>query len=98
MNFELRSAITSLYLCNLDSFALLAIAICVSTAEEAHRVEDRVNALVDLSGPHEFFWTDISTASVIVRFEDRVEKEKNFFTACKKSLFMINKVMFPLDP
>lgn len=98
MNFELLSAIASLYLCNLDSFALLAVAICVSTAEEARRVEDRVNALVDLSGPHEVFWTDKSKASVIVRFEDRVEQVKNFFTACKKSLFMINKVMFPLDP
>src|SRR3954451_23918554 len=83
---------------NLDSVVFLAETICISSAEEARRVEDRVNVLVDLAGPHEVFWTDKSKASVIVKFQDRVEQVKGYFAACKRSLAMINKTMFPLNP
>ena len=75
----------------------LFAVICINTAEESHRVKNRVNTLMDLSSPHEVFWTDKSKASIIVKFQDRVDQIRDFFVACQRSLAMVNKAMFPLN-
>ena len=46
---------------------------------------DRVNALTDLAQPHDVFWTDKSKASVVVKFQDRVEQVHAFFEKCRAS-------------
>ena len=58
----------------------------------------RLNALTDMSGPHDVFWTDKSKASIVVRFQERVEQVRKFFEKCRESLAMVNQTMFPLNP
>ena len=58
----------------------------------------RVNALTDLSQPHEVFWSDKSKAAVLVRFQDHVEQVRAFFDKCRESLAMVYRTMFPLNP
>ena len=58
----------------------------------------RVNALTDLSQPHEVFWSDKSKAAVLVQFQDCVEQVCVFFEKCRASLAMVYKMMFPLNP
>ena len=58
----------------------------------------RVNALTDLSQPHTVIWTDKSKATVVVKFQERVEQVHTFFEKCRSSLIMVYKTMFPLNP
>src|SRR4051812_31960439 len=82
-----------LFLSNHDLPTSFATIICISSAEESRRVNNRLNVLMDLLGPHDVFWTDNSKASIIVKFQDRVEQIHNFFDACRRGL-----EMFPLNP
>ena len=47
------------------SFFLFA-GICIDDVEENRRITNRVNALANLSGNLDVFWTDRSFASVVV--------------------------------
>ena len=57
-----------------------------------------MNALTDLSQPHTVFWSDKSTAAVVVQFQDRVEQVRSFFERCHASLAMVYGTMLPLNP
>jgi len=88
------SAIEFVFLKDLFLFAV----ICLSDAEENKRVNSRVNAVTNLSQPHEVFWTDKSKAAVVVKFHDRVKQVHAFFDRCREVLALINQAMFPLNP
>ena len=66
--------------------------------EENRRITNRVNALANLSGDLDVFWTDRSFASAMVKFRDRVDQVHKFFETCRDSLAMVWETMFPLDP
>ena len=74
------------------------VVICINSAEESRWIDNSLNELANLSGPREKFWTDRSKASIILRFQDRINQIHNFFDACRRSLAMVNKAMFPLNP
>ena len=58
---------------------------------------NRVNVVTSISQQHEVFWTNHSTASLVVKFQDRLEQVHSFFERCKSTLAMICQTMFPLN-
>ena len=67
---------------NLELPASCTAVICVNATEETRQVNNRLNILTDLSGPHEVFWTDKSKASIVVKFQERVKQIRKFFDKC----------------
>ncbi|KAK1693731.1 hypothetical protein QYE76_010428 [Lolium multiflorum] len=71
--------------------------IALNPAEENKRIHERVNALTQLSSADEVFWKEHSKASVVAKFQDRVQQVHRFFNKCYKGLRVIWKTMFPLN-
>ena len=72
--------------------------ICVNPAEETRWLNNSLNEVAISPSYREDFWTDKSKASLILKFQDRVNQVHNFFDACRRCLAMVNKTMFPLNP
>ncbi|KAK1670801.1 hypothetical protein QYE76_058960 [Lolium multiflorum] len=71
--------------------------IALNPAEENKRIHERVNALTQLSSSDEVFWKELSKASALAKFQDRVQQVHRFFDKCYKGLRVIWKTMFPLN-
>ena len=78
--------------------SFLCAGIRINDVEENRRITNRVNALANLSGDLDVFWSDRSFASAMVKFRDRVDQVHKFFETCRDSLAMVWETMFPLDP
>jgi hypothetical protein len=90
------SSSASFLLTDLPLFFSTVIALNLS--EENKRVHERVEALTDLSQPHDVFWTNKSKAAVVAKFQDRVQQVHRFFDKCRARLTTIWKTMFPFNP
>src|SRR3954470_15492227 len=84
--------------CSILSRIEYSAAVNYEQSEEERRVNARLEALNALSESHQVFWRDRSAASLIVRFQDRVEQVHGFFEKCRDRLLMILQTMFPLNP
>ena len=73
------------------------LVIALNPAEENKRIHERVNALTQLSSSDEVFWKEHSKASVVAKFQDRVQQVHRFFDKCYKGLRVILRTMFPLN-
>jgi hypothetical protein len=71
--------------------------VALNLFEENKGVHEKVNALPDLSQPHDVFWTNKSKAAVVAKFQDRVQQVHGFIDKCREGLTMIWKTMFLLD-
>jgi hypothetical protein len=69
----------------------------VNLSEDKKRIHERVNALTHLASLEEVFWRNQSKASVIAKFQDRVQQVHRFFTKCHTVLRLTWKIMFPLN-
>src|SRR3954454_9246778 len=84
--------------CSILSRIEYSAVVNYEQSEEERRVNARLEALNALSESHQVFWRDRSAASLIVRFQDRVEQVQVFFKECRDRLLMILQTMFPLNP
>ncbi|KAK1664769.1 hypothetical protein QYE76_052928 [Lolium multiflorum] len=63
--------------------------IALNKTEENKRLQERVHALTQLSSADEVFWREQAKASIVAKFQDRVQQVHRFFDKVYKALRVI---------
>jgi hypothetical protein len=72
--------------------------VAFDESEENRRINEKIQAMTDVSHPKHELWSNRPKAVTVAKFEHRVEKVHYYFDKYHAHLSMVWNTLFPLDP